>query len=388
MAPDPRVVWPELSAASQSVLIDLLVRGPSSRADLARRSGLSPASLTRITRTMVGAGLLAESGPIPTSGTGRPPLPIEVNVDFAHLVGINLTSTTLHLVRTNLRAKILDEVSIPLTGIDPVAVTAAIGQSVAAQRAVDPTVFAVGISLAGPISPRAQVISSSPFLGWVDVPLVGMVRAATGLPTVVENDVRALTAAEHWFGAAVGCRDFALVTVGAGVGCGLVVDDRLVDGRSGGSGQVGHLSVSEHGPLCERGHRGCVRGYLASSSILAQIQVGLRRPDLTYQQALALAAAGDPVARRVAEDAGRALGLLIGTLSAVTAPEMVLISGEGVSLVPIVQDIVEDAAARVQHWTVPAVPIVVTPFASTEWARGAAVIALRHQVEATTPESA
>lgn len=376
--------WPELSGASQSILVDLLVHGPSSRAELARRSGLSRASLTRISKEMVDSGLLIENDAVSPTGTGRPSLPMDVNVDFAHLIGINLTATTLHLVRTDLRAKILDQISIPLRSTDPIAVTAAISETVAAQRLVDPAVMAVGISLAGPVSPHSEIIASSPFLGWTDVPLVRMVQDRTTLPTVVQNDVRALTAAEHWFGAAAGCRDFALITIGAGVGCGLVMDDRLVDGMSGASGQVGHLSVSDSGPACERGHRGCVRAYLASSSIVAQVQVALRRPDLDYDQVMQLAAEGDPVARRVVEDAGRALGVLIGSLAAIAAPEKVLISGEGVTLVPLVKDIIDAAAEAIQHWTVRRVPIQVAVFASTEWARGAAVMALRHQVESIT----
>lgn len=159
------------------------------------------------------------------------------------------------------------------------------------------------------------------------------------------------------------------------------MDDRLVDGMCGASGQVGHLSVSDSGPVCERGHRGCVRAYLASSSIVAQVQVALRRPELDYDQVLQLATEGDPVARRVVEDAGRALGVLIGSLAAIAAPEKVLISGEGVTLVPLVKDVIDAAAEAIQHWTVQRVPIQVAVFASTEWARGAAVMALRHQVE-------
>lgn len=380
---DTGVRWPELSAATQSVLVRLLVHGPTSRAELARRSGLSAASLTRITRVLVDGGLLIENDALPPNRTGRPSLPMEVNVNFAHLIGINLTADHLHLVRCDLRATVLDQLSVPLLGTDPQLVITAICDAVAAQQALDPAILAVGISLAGPVSPYAEVVASSPFLGWTDVPLVSAVRKRTGLPTVVENDVRALTAAEHWFGAAAGCRDFALITVGAGIGCGLVLHDRLVDGRSGASGQIGHLSVTDSGPVCERGHRGCVRSYLASSSIVAQIQVALRRPRLTYDQALELAAEENPIALRVARDAGHALGLLIGTVAAITAPEKVLVSGEGVRLVSVVRDLVQESAAAVQHWTTSPVPIEIAPFASTEWARGAAVMALRHQVEAT-----
>jgi predicted NBD/HSP70 family sugar kinase len=246
----------------------------------------------------------------------------------------------------------------------------------------DPASCAVGVSLAGPVSPRSEVVRVSPFLDWSDVPLVDLIRQSTGLPTVVENDVRALTAAEHWFGAAAGCSDFALGTIGSGVACGIVMNDRLIDGASGGSGQIGHLPITEWGPLCERGHRGCVRSYLASTAIVGQVSAQLGR-QTTYAEILELAAADHPVARRVVNEAGRALGTVIGTIAAITAPSKVLVSGEGVGLAPLVMDIVREHAHAVQHWTLPDVPIEIAPFTFTEWAKGAAVIALRTQLDAT-----
>ncbi len=221
----------------------------------------------------------------------------------------------------------------------------------------------------------------SPFLDWTGVPLVSLIDDSTGLPTVVENDVRALTAAEHWFGAAAGHRDFVLITIGAGVACGIVVDDRLVDGAAGGSGQIGHLPITEWGPLCERGHRGCVRSYLSSPSIVGQVSAALGR-DVDYHEVLTLAAGGNPVARRVVDEAGRALGTLIGTIAAITAPDKILISGEGVDLAPLAMDTLREHARSVQHWTLPEVPIEIAPFTFTEWAKGAAVIALRSQLDA------
>ena len=363
------------------MLIDLLVHGPASRADLARRSGLSPASLTRITRSLVAAGLLTESDAASPQRTGRPSQPMDVNVDVAHLIGIKLSATQLNLVTTDLRARILSERTVPLAATDPVTVTGVITQAVKEETRADPSICAIGISLAGPVSPRSGTVKISPFLDWTGVPLVSLIDDSTGLPTVVENDVRALTAAEHWFGAAAGHRDFVLITIGAGVACGIVVDDRLVDGAAGGSGQIGHLPITEWGPLCERGHRGCVRSYLSSTSIVGQVSAALGR-DVDYHEVLTLAAGGNPVARRVVDEAGRALGTLIGTIAAITAPDKVLISGEGVDLAPLAMDTLREHARSVQHWTLPEVPIEIAPFTFTEWAKGAAVIALRSQLDA------
>ena len=373
--------FPALSEASRSVLVDLLVHGPASRADLARRAGLSPASLTRITRSFVDAGVVSESDTTSPQRTGRPSQPMDVNVNLAHLVGIKLSGGQLNLVTTDLRAKLLTERSVPLTRTDPESVVATIAEAVDQEVRLDPSICAVGVSLAGPVSPRSEIVHTSPFLGWSEVPLVAMIRDRTGLPAVVENDVRALTAAEHWFGAAAGCSDFVLVTIGVGIACGIVVDDRLIDGANGGSGQVGHLPVTEWGPLCERGHRGCVRSYLSSTAITGQVSVALGRR-VEYDQVLALAANRDPIAGRVVNEAGRALGTLIGTLAAITAPTKVIVSGEGVALASMVLDVTREHARSVQHWTLPEVPIEIAPFTFTEWAKGAAVIALRHQLDA------
>ncbi len=373
--------FPALSEASRSVLINLLVHGPASRADLARRAGLSPATLTRITRTFVDAGLVSQTEAISPQRSGRPSQPMVVNVNAGHLIGIKLSAGQLDLVTTDLRAKVLSERTITLDSADPRSVVTTISDVVDDIHRSDPSICAVGVSLAGPVSPRSEIVHTSPFLQWSDIPLVALIRERTGLPVVVENDVRALTAAEHWFGAAAGCTDFVLVTIGVGVGCGIVVDDRLVDGGNGGSGQVGHLPVTEWGPLCERGHRGCVRAYLSSTTISAQVSAALGRI-VDYAEVLALAADHQPVAHRVVEEAGRALGTLIGTVATVTAPSKVLVSGEGVALASLVTHTIADRARTVQHWTLPEVPIEIVPFTFTEWARGAAVIALRQQLSA------
>ena len=370
-----------LSEAPRSILVNLLIHGPTSRADLARQSGLSPASMTRITKLMVGSGLLVEKDAAPPVRTGRPSLPLAVNVDHGHLIGVNLTASEIHLVRTDLRARLLTTETVAISSADPGLVAAQIVSAIRSQTRIDRSVMAVGISLAGPVAPGADVVRMSPFLGWEQVPLAEMIRSGTGLPTVVENDVRALTAAEHWFGAAAGVHDFAVVTIGTGVGCGIVVNDRLLDSASGGAGQVGHLPVTANGPLCERGHRGCVRAYLSSTSIVRQVAAATGRHTLDYETVLLMAADGDLVASRVVQDAGYALGVVIGTVAAIAGPAKVLVSGEGANLVPLVLDIVRARAAEVQHWTIPEVPIEVVPFTFTEWARGAAVIALRRQVE-------
>lgn len=371
------VAFPTLSEGSRIALTRLLVHGPASRAELARQLRLSAASLTRIARSLEDSGLVIEAETATPQHMGRPAQAMDVNVDAAHLVGIKLLAGEINLVRTDLRCATLDHRTFPLKALPVEAAIDQIASAVLAQTAADSSVAAVGISLAGPVDRHSAIVARSAFLGWEGVPVADLVSRRTGLPTVVESDVRALTAAEHWFGAAAGLTDFALVTIGAGVGCGVVVDDHLVNGYLGGAGHLGHLPVTASGPLCESGHRGCARAYLSSSSMVAQAAGILGRPDLTYDGLVNLAERGDRVAFRVVRDAGYALGTVIGAIATVTAPRKVLISGEGVAMVPLVMNVVQERVREIQHWAVPEIPIEIAPFSFQEWARGAAVIALQ-----------
>ncbi|MET9341138.1 ROK family transcriptional regulator [Nonomuraea sp. NPDC003804] len=367
-----------LSPAARAVFVELLLHGPLSRAETARRLDLSPSVLTKLTRPLLQAGYLVEE-PGPAGVPGRPSVPLRVERSRRAYVGIKLTETELFAVRTDMGAAVTAEVRMPLDGHDVTPVVGRIADAVAILSAGDPPA-AVGVSLAGTASRADAVVHRSPFLGWHDVPLAALVSAATGLPAVLENDVRALTAAVHWFGAAAGHRTFALVTVGEGLGCGIVVDDRLVTGTAGVSGQIGHLAIDEGGPICERGHRGCARAYLAAPAIRRSARAALDRPRLTFEQALELARSGDLVARRIFDEAGRALGRIVATIANLIGPEVVVLSGETVHMHAVCAPAFEAALAEHTHWTSDPVEVRVQPFAFTEWARGAAVMALRHDL--------
>ncbi len=141
-----------------------------------------------------------------------------------------------------------------------------------------------------------------------DVPLAELAATTTGLPVTLDNDVRALTVAEQWFGAGVGLSHFALVTVGAGIGCGLVVHGQVVAGVHGVAGEIGHVAIDPAGPRCHCGNRGCVEAIASDPAIVGRIRevTGASVADATA--ALALAHDGDPGAREVYARAGAAIG--------------------------------------------------------------------------------
>jgi predicted NBD/HSP70 family sugar kinase len=370
--------WAALDGSQQRVAVEVLRHGPLPRAELARRLGLSAGSLTRLTRPLVDLGLLVEGSSDVHARTGRPSLPLDVPPTAQRFVGMKITGDMLFGVVTDIRATVLAERTVPLTAADPDAVVATAAQVVAHLRADHPDVAGIGIGIGGRVVGRADVTRAH-FLGWREtVPLAAWLRELTELPTAVENDVRALTVAEHWFGAGRGLRSLAVVTIGVGVGCGIVVHDRLVEGAHGGGGWVGHRPLAGW-VLCTEGHRGCAEALLTSGAITASVGQALGRP-VSYDEVLDLARSGQPAARRVAEDAGRALGLLVADVANLVDPELVILTGDGIGVVEIARPHLDAALAESRDPDAPRLRVDVRPFPFTEWARGAAAVAVQAHV--------
>ena len=367
--------WPYLTGVERGALRELLFHGPLPRAEIARRLQVSRASMTRATRMLVDNQLIAEDEITLRGAMGRPSEMLVVRGDSHHLLGIKLTGDAVFAVVTTLRAETIASVEERLvsTSVDDT-----IDQITRIHRHFAETVGdirAAGICLAGDLATIGgrQIVVASYFLQWHDVPLAEMLEARLGIPVTADNDVRALTAAEHWFGAGAGCDSLALVTVGAGIGFGLVIEGRVVTGHNGRAGQLDHLVVDSNGPRCGLGHRGCASAYLPSESIVRSIGVD----GLDYDGAVELARAGDPDAVSAFQDAARALGLLIGTVLNGLDPEKIVLTGDGLAVMDLAGDIVLQTLEAVSLPSSLPAPLDIQPFEFTEWARAGAVVAIR-----------
>jgi glucokinase len=127
----------------------------------------------------------------------------------------------------------------------------------------------VGVGVGGPMAPGGEEVSPLNIPGWRDFPLRGQLAALTRLPVYVDNDAKALAMAEAWKGAAVGVRDFVAMVVSTGVGGGVFVDGRLLDGQGGNAGHIGHVIVEPDGRICGCGARGCLEAQASGLAIEA-----------------------------------------------------------------------------------------------------------------------
>ncbi|MEU1168440.1 ROK family protein, partial [Streptomyces sp. NPDC005921] len=238
-------------------------------------------------------------------------------------------------------------------------------------------VLGLGIAVSGDVDRAEGVVRYSPFLDWRDVALAELAAMTTGLPVVVDNDVRALTVAEQWFGAGVGLSDFAVVTVGAGIGCGLVVHGQVVSGAHGVAGEIGHVPIDPAGPLCHCGNRGCVEAIAGDAAIVARMREVTGRQVTDSADAVALAHEGVPGAREVYAHAGAAIGRGIATVANLFGPERVIISGEGLAASDLFAEQILDSFTAAAFGSAAQCDVQTRPLPFEEWARGAAAAAIQ-----------
>ncbi|KPI32515.1 Glucokinase [Actinobacteria bacterium OV320] len=381
-AAHPAETFPAGTPAASQVFTTVLSQGPLTRLELARRAGLSAAAVTKAVRPLFASGYLVEDADTEArSALGRPANLVRVDGGRALFLGLKLTGDAIFGVLTDLRCRILLARRVPLTDRAAKAVLASTAELVrellTEADGYGVRVMGLGIAVSGDVDRGEGVVRYSPFLEWRDVPLAELARAVTGLPVTVDNDVRALTVAEQWFGAGVGLSNFAVVTVGAGVGCGLVVHGRVVAGAHGVAGEIGHVTVDPDGPLCHCGNRGCVEAIAADPAILARIRErsGVEVADTT--EAVDLARRGDDHAREAYSRAGEAIGRGIATVANLLGPERVVISGEGLAAYDLFAEQIRSAFAAAAFGSAARCDLQTRPLPFEEWARGAAATAIQ-----------
>ena len=385
----PGEAFPAHTPAASQIFTTVLCHGPLTRTEIAKRAGLSAAAVTKAVRPLIEAGYLVEDvDEEARPSLGRPANPVRVDGGRALFIGLKITGDEIIGVLTDLCCRIRTSRHVPLAapGPRPVLESAAalVHELLAEADGFGVPVSGMGIAVSGDVDRAGGVVRYSPFLDWRDIPLAELAGMTTGLPVTVDNDVRALTVAEQWFGAGVGLSDFAVVTVGAGIGCGLVVHGRVVSGAYGVAGEIGHLSIDPAGPPCHCGNRGCVEAIAADPAIVRAVREATGTPVADAAEALRLAHGGDPGAREVYARAGEAIGRAIGSVANLFGPERVIISGEGLVAHDLFADQILEAFAASAFGTAGQCDLRTRPLPFEEWARGAAATAIQSFIRSDT----
>lgn len=370
------------------VFVHVLRNGPLSRLALTELSGLSSPTVTRAVQTLLSGRYIVESATTGRRRVGRPAVQLSVAAERAWFIGIKLGTDELIGVATNLVAAVRAQGRIAIDDPSPQAVTKQ--AVILARRLHREWTFSadrpagICIAVSGDVDRELGVVRYSPWLDWHHVSLASMLEASTGIPTQLENDVRSLTVAEQWFGAGVGAHDFAVVTVGTGIGCGIVVHDQVVEGAFGVAGEIGHLPVETDGPTCHCGSRGCIEAIASARAIAGQVSRVTGLPSVSLADAVEIARAHrSPAVDRVFARAGRAIGLGLASVANLFGPERIIISGEGLNAYDVFEQHIRDAFDDQAFGAAGRCELIIRPLGFEAWARGAATVAIRDYVLGT-----
>src|SRR3954447_19805217 len=328
--------------------------GQISRADIARRTGLSRSTVSSLVADLQADGLVVER-PEPGSAFGaqggRPPILLAFDASAGAALGIDFGPSHLRVAVSDLASTILAERSRPLDtdhdaqeGLD---MAAELVSETLADAGVDRSaVIGAGMGLPGPIESGEGVVGTSAILpGWIGMTAGAEMRRRLGIPVMVDNDANLGALAEAAFGAGRNAGDLVYLKVSSGIGAGLILNGRLYRGSAGLAGELGHVLVHPDGIVCRCGNRGCLET-VAGTGALVDLLRRSHGDDITIEGMLAAARDGDAGCRRVIHDAGRALGLVAATLLNVLNPEMVIVGGHLAAAGDILLDGLRESISR------------------------------------------
>lgn len=331
---------PAIGGYNQTVVLDAIRRATDglSRVELAERTGLSAQTIGNVSRRLIEAGLVRETGKV-VNGPGKPRTILELESRGSYAVGVHIDPAFITYVVLDLRGGIVSHSRTRTpSASQPDQVIELMARSI--RYLIDDSgverslVLGVGIASPGPIDAEAGIVLDPPMLPrWQHVPLRAALSEATGLPVLLEKDVTAAAVAELWFAPATDRANFAFVYYGSGFGTGLVINREAVRGASSNAGDAGHITVDPDGALCVCGRPGCVGDLITPRALVRQaVEAGLiAREDsadddpfdmsaigVALHRLAEMAGSGDPAAKRILHEAGfhlaRALVVIVNLL--------------------------------------------------------------------------
>ncbi len=322
------------------VLKTIFSQGEISRADLARVTDLTATTVSGIVAEAIEKGLVEEIGPI-ARARGKPPTLVSMVKDSHHLIGLDLARSEFHGAVMNLRGEQLQRMSIPVDGqTGDKALNLVYKLIDALVKTTDAPLLGIGIAAPGIIDAGNGVVRHAVNFGWYELPLRQLLNDRYGLPVHVANDNDVAVLAEYTFGAYKSSTDLVVVSVGHGIGAGIILGGRLFYGHGFGAGEIGHVVVVEDGELCMCGNYGCLETIASSRAVIKRAQsIAQENPESSLHQyaadlqELKIGAvveayeAGDSNLQEVVADVGHYLGVALANLVGVLSVPTILIAG-------------------------------------------------------------
>jgi predicted NBD/HSP70 family sugar kinase len=317
--------------SEQAILGTIFREGPITRPEIAERTGISKPTVSAVVERLVKARLVQPAGERP-GRRGRTPIAYVVDSAAGFVVGVDLGSTMLRIAATNLYGELLREDELETaTGAKAVGdqISAAVEHIARELSPKHGPLLAMGVSTPGVVDPATRRVTSLAYhvsnSGALDS--LSKLEARFRVPVLVDNDVNVAAIGEKWRGLAASVPTFVFVTIGAGVGMGIVIDNELYRGFHGAAGEIGYLPLTAD-PFDEQHRRfGGLEDEIGAAGILSAYSRVARTPAESAREVFERARQGDRTAHDVIENEARRIGLAIATVCVVVDPGLVVLGG-------------------------------------------------------------
>jgi len=325
------------------VINTILNYGPISRTRISEFTDLGLSTVSNIVADLIKRELIYETGEEESSG-GRRAILLEFNCNDRFVLGIKIGLDGILIGLVNMKSKILDQHFIlsPVKsneGIVLEVLIRAIRDLISKNHIKAEKIVGCGIGVSGLVNQKEGTLVFSKILGWKKIRFKEFLEKEFNFPIFVDKDVNALTLAEKRFGVGKKINNFICITIGKGVGAGIVIKGDIYHGSYGGAGDFGHIIIDKDGPLCYCGKRGCLETFSSDQFIINKIKEALSKQQdtiikdlssITVDTVLKAAQKGDIISKNIFQEVGKNLAMGIVNLISLFDPELIVVGGEGV----------------------------------------------------------
>ncbi|XJZ26754.1 ROK family transcriptional regulator [Bacillota bacterium Lsc_1132] len=335
-----------MKSMNRSVILNIIrEKGPISRAEIAKQTGLTPPTVSNLVKELLQAEIVIEQRLGESSG-GRKPTLLTLNSEMFHIIGLDIGSHDIKLILTTITGKVLKKAVAPIPSeITNEKLLSFMIESIRSLTETDEIdenkIIGIGVGMHGIVDVEKGLSVLAPNLNLKNIPIKEVLEKEFKMIVKVENDARAMGLGELWFGHGAGVNSFVCMNIGRGIGAGIIMNGKLYHGSHFISGEIGHMVIDLNGPQCTCGNYGCLQTFASGPSIVENVKKELQLGHSSLLEELAgndfekitgemvyeAALQNDPLAVNALNQAGRYLGVGMTNLIHTINPERIILGG-------------------------------------------------------------
>jgi len=353
-----------MKSQNQSTILNLIrLKEPISRAEIAKLTKLTKPTVGALVSELAERNLITEEKSDTAVAGGRKPIMLRINYSAYYVVGVYAAAEVIRVILTTMDGRMVFDYKKDITELPSKEefiemIKSSISYVMEETNVEKNQILGIGFAMHGLVDPDNGIAIFSPHLHLEDIHLKEILEKEFSIPVIVENDVRALAIGESWFGQGQEISDFICISVGRGIGSGIVINNEIYKSSFNTAGEIGHTIVNINGPRCQCGNHGCLEAYASEIAIIDRARRKLQEKtdsvmtenELSIPVIFRAAKEGDELAKKILVDSGESLGIATANLINILKPTKIILEGsifeEGDILLSRVRDMVQKYTIR------------------------------------------